>query len=89
MGQNNGITEAQAQTINYVGKDAYKLLYKYLKPRIEGLEEANRDIVSRLDVIESEAKNVIALTNEQLLAIIEDASSEVQEPVSINYLKNV
>ena len=87
MGQNNGITEAQAQTINYVGKDAYKLLYKYLKPRIEGLEEANRDIVSRLDVIESEAKNVIALTNEQLLAIIEDASSEVQEPVSINYLK--
>lgn len=89
MGQNNVITEAQAQTINYVGKDAYKLLYKYLKPRIEGLEEANRDIVSRLDVIESEAKNVIALTNEQLLAIIEDASSEVQEPVSINYLKNV
>ena len=89
MGQNNGITEAQAQTINYVGKDAYKLLYKYLKPRIEGLEEANRDIVSRLDVIESEAKNVIALTNEQLLAIIEDASSEVQEQVSINYLKNV
>ena len=89
MGQNNGITETQAQTINYVGKDAYKLLYKYLKPRIEGLEEANRDIVSRLDVIESEAKNVIALTNEQLLAIIEDASSEVQEPVSINYLKNV
>ena len=89
MGQNNGITEAQSQTINYVGKDAYKLLYKYLKPRIEGLEEANRDIVSRLDVIESEAKNVIALTNEQLLAIIEDASSVVQEPVSINYLKNV
>ena len=89
MGQNNGITESQAQTINYVGKDAYKLLYKYLKPRIEGLEEANRDIVSRLDVIESEAKNVIALTDEQLLAIIEDASSEVQEPVSINYLKNV
>ena len=87
MGQNNGITEAQAQTINYVGKDAYKLLYKYLKPRIEGLEEANRDVISRLDVIESEAKNVIALTNEQLLAIIEDASSEVQEPVSINYLK--
>ena len=89
MGQNNGITEAQAQTINYVGKDAYKLLYKYLKPRIEGLEEANRDIVSRLDVIESEAKNVIALTDEQLLAIIEDASSEMKEPVSINYLKNV
>lgn len=89
MGQNNGITEAQAQTINYVGKDAYKLLYKYLKPRIEGLEEANRDIVSRLDVIESEAKNVIALTDEQLLAIIEDASSEAKEPVSINYLKNV
>ena len=89
MGQNNGITEAQAQTINYVGKDAYKLLYKYLKPRIEGLEESNRDVISRLDVIESEAKNVIALTNEQLLAIIEDASSEVQEPVSINYLKNV
>ena len=89
MGQNNGITEAQAQTINYVGKDAYKLLYKYLKPRIEGLEEANRDIVSRLDVIESEAKNVIALTDEQLLAIIEDASSEVKEPVSINYTRNV
>lgn len=87
MVQTNDTTEAQAKTINYVGKDAYKLLYKYLKPRIEGIEEANRSIISRLDVIESEAKNVIALTDEQLLAIIEDASSDVQELVSINYLE--
>ena len=77
MGQNNGINEAQAQTINYVGKDAYKLLYKYLKPRIEGLEEANRDIVSRLDVIEEDLTNVVALTIEELQEIMQAASSSI------------
>lgn len=77
MGQNNDITEAQAQTINYVGEEAYKFLYKYLKPKIDGIEEANRDIVSRLDVIETEASNVIALTKEELQEIIQAASSSL------------
>ena len=77
MGQNNGITEAQAQTINYVGEEAYKFLYKYLKPRIDGIEEANLDIVSRLDVIEAEASNVVALTQEELQEIIQAASGSL------------
>ena len=85
MGQNNDITEAQAQTINYVGEEAYKFLYKYLKPRIDGIEEANRDIVSRLDVIEAEASNVIALTQEELQEIIQAASSSLS---ITDYTKN-
>ena len=87
MSQINYTTEAQIQKVNYVGKEAYKLLYKHLKPRIEGLEEANRSIISRLDVIESEAKNVIALTDEELLTIIEEESNKEKEPITINYLK--
>ena len=75
MGQNNDITEAQAQTINYVGEEAYKFLYKYLKPRIDGIEEENRDINSRMDEIEEDLANVVALTIEELQEIMQAASS--------------
>ena len=77
MGQNNDITEAQAQTINYVGEEAYKFLYKYLKPRIDGIEEENRDINSRLDEIEEDLANVVALTIEELQEIMQAASSSI------------
>lgn len=77
MGQNNDITEAQAQTINYVGEEAYKFLYKYLKPRIDGIEEENRDINSRLDEIEEDLTNVVALTIEELQEIMQTASSSI------------
>ena len=77
MGQNNDITEAQAQTINYVGEEAYKFLYKYLKPRIDGIEEENRDINSRLDEIEEDLTNVVALTIEELQEIMQAASSSI------------
>ena len=77
MGQNNDITEAQAQTINYVGEEAYKFLYKYLKPRIDGIEEENRDINSRLDEIEEDLTNVVALTIEELQKIMQAASSSI------------
>ena len=77
MGQNNGITEAQAQTINYVGEEAYKFLYKYLKPRIDGIEEENRDINSRMDEIEEDLANVVALTIEELQEIMQAASSSI------------
>ena len=77
MGQNNDITEAQAQTINYVGEEAYKFLYKYLKPRIDGIEEDNRDINSRLDEIEEDLTNVVALTIEELQEIMQAASSSI------------
>ena len=81
MGQNNDITEAQAQTINYVGEEAYKFLYKYLKPRIDGIEEENRDINSRLDEIEEDLANVVALTIEELQEIMQAASSSISIPV--------
>ena len=77
MGQNNDITEAQAQTINYVGEEAYKFLYKYLKPRIDGIEEENRDINSRLDEVEENLGNVVALTIEELQEIMQAASSSI------------
>lgn len=77
MGQNNDITEAQAQTINYVGEEAYKFLYKYLKPRIDGIEEENRDINSRMDEIEEDLANVVALTIEELQEIMQAASSSI------------
>ena len=80
MGQNNDITEAQAQTINYVGEEAYKFLYKYLKPRIDGIEEENRDINSRLDEIEEDLANVVALTIEELQEIMQAASSSISIP---------
>ena len=81
MGQNNDITEAQAQTINYVGEEAYKFLYKYLKPRIAGIEEENRGINSRLDEIEEDLANVVALTIEELQEIMQAASSSISIPV--------
>ena len=81
MGQNNDITEAQAQTINYVGEEAYKFLYKYLKPRIDGIEEENRDINSRMDEIEEDLANVVALTIEELQEIMQAASSSISIPV--------
>ena len=77
MGQNNDITEAQAQTINYVGEEAYKFLYKYLKPRIDGIEEENLGINSRLDEIEEDLANVVALTIEELKEIMQAASSSI------------
>ena len=77
MGQNNDITEAQSQTINYVGEEAYKFLYKYLKPRIDGIEEENRDINSRMDGIEEDLANVVALTIEELQEIMQAASSSI------------
>ena len=77
MGQNNDITEAQAQTINYVGEEAYKFLYKYLKPRIDGIEEENRDINSRMDEIEEDLANVVALTIDELQEIMQAASSSI------------
>ena len=80
MGQNNDITEAQAQTINYVGEEAYKFLYKYLKPRIDGIEEENRDINSRMDEIEEDLANVVALTIEELQEIMQAASSSISIP---------
>ena len=80
MGQNNDITETQSQTINYVGEEAYKFLYKYLKPRIDGIEEENRDINSRMDEIEEDLANVVALTIEELQEIMQAASSSISIP---------
>ena len=60
MEQNNNYTEEQVQTVNYVGEEAYKALYRRL----------TRGISSRLDVIEEEIKNAASLTDEQLQAVM-------------------
>ena len=79
----------QRSTINYVGADAFKALYRRIKRRIDSFAEEHSSILSRLDVIESEAKNVIALTDEELLALTEEARKENdgKEKVTIDYTK--
>ena len=70
-------TNTQAvRTINYVGEKAMKAMYKRLKRRIDSVSADHVSILSRLDVIESEATNVIALTDEELLSLIEEARKE-------------
>ena len=63
-------------TINYVGEAAMKAMYKRLKRRIDSVTSEHVSILSRLDVIEAEATNVIALTDYELLALIEEARKE-------------
>ena len=65
-----------ANTINYVGERAFNAMYKRMKRRIDGISADHGSILSRLDVIEAEATNVIALTDEELLALIEEARKE-------------
>ena len=79
----------QRSTINYVGADAFKAMYRRIKRRIDGVDEINNSILSRIDIIEAEAKNVIALTDDELLAITEEArkENEGQEKVAIDYTK--
>lgn len=83
----------QQNTINYVGANAFKALYKRIKRRIDSVEKLNISILSRIDVIEAEATNVIALTDEELFAIIEEAKKEEEgeqnqaENASIEYTK--
>lgn len=83
-------TNTQAvSTINYVGDTAMRAMYRRLKRRIDSISAEHGSILSRLDVIELEAKNVIALTDEELLAITEEArkENEGQEKVAIDYTK--
>ena len=83
-------TNTQAvSTINYVGECAMKAMYRRIKRRIDSVSAEHGSILSRLDVIESEAKNVIALTDEELLALTEEArkENEGKEKVTIDYTK--
>ena len=52
MEQNNNSNEEQVQTVNYVGEEAYKALYRRLNSVVGG------DITSRLDVIEKLIKGL-------------------------------
>ena len=83
-------TNTQAvSTINYISESAMKAMYRRLKRRIDSVSAEHSSILSRLDVIESEAKNVIALTDEELLALTEEArkENEGKEKVTIDYTK--
>lgn len=83
-------TNTQAvSTINYVGDAAMRAMYSRLKRRIDSVSAEHGSILSRLDVIEAEAKNVIALTDDELLAITEEArkEDEGQVKVAIDYTK--
>ena len=83
-------TNTQAvSTINYVGDTAMRAMYSRLKRRIDSVSAEHGSILSRLDVIEAEAKNVIALTDDELLAITEEArkEDEGQKKVAIDYTK--
>ena len=85
----NYTTTNPVNTINYIGEAAIKAMYKRLKHKINSFAEEHSSILSRLDIIEAEAKNVIALTDEELLAITEEArkENEGKERVTIDYTK--
>ena len=72
----NYIATNSVSTINYVGENAIKAMYRRIKRRIDSVDEKYSSILSRIDVIETEAKNVIALTDDELLALIEEARKE-------------
>ena len=78
------ISGASVQTTDYVGKSAYRAMYKRLKERIDGVASDNLSIIDRLDMIEAEATNVIALTNEELQEIMNEAA---KTPSLIDYTK--
>ena len=78
------ISGVDAKTTDYVGKSAYRAMYKRLKDRIDGVSVDNQSILDRLDVIEAEATNVIALSNEQLQEIMNEAA---KTPSLIDYTK--
>lgn len=80
------ISGASVQTNDYVGKSAYRAMYKRLKDRIDGVYVDNQAILDRLDVIETEATNVIALTNEELQEIMNEAA---KTPSLIDYTKTL
>ena len=61
-------------------------MYKRIKNRIDGVAGETQSILDRLDVIEAEATNVIALTNEQLQEIMNEAA---KTPASIDYTKTL
>ena len=80
-------TNTQAvSTINYVGDAAMKAMYRRIKRRIDSVSSEHVSILSRLDVIEAEATNVIALTNEQLQEIMNEAA---KTPETIDYTKTL
>ena len=61
-------------------------MYKRLKDRIDVVNMDNQSIIDRLDVIETEATNVIALTNEELQEIMQEAG---KTPSLIDYTKTL
>ena len=77
---------AAVQTTDYVGKSAYRAMYNRFKERIDGVSVDNQSIIDRLDVIEAEATNVIALTNEELQEIMNEAA---KTPSLIDYTKTL
>ena len=80
------ISGVDVKTTDYVGKSAYRAMYKRLKDRIDGVDVDNQSIIDRLDVIEAEATNVIALTNEELQEIMNEAA---KTPSLIDYTKTL
>lgn len=80
------ISGADVKTTDYVGKSAYRAMYRRLKDRIDDVAGDNQPILDRLDVIEAEATNVIALTNEELQEIMNEAA---KTPSLIDYTKTL
>lgn len=87
MAQIDYTTTSSVSTINYIGTSAFKAMYKRIKHRVDGIDAINRSIIARLDIIEEEATNVIALTNDELLDIVADAKQEESGEEAINYTK--
>ena len=96
MEQNNNSTEEQVQTVNYVGEEAYKALYRRLSTQIAGTKGDTEAIIANLGsmsvgdmtirdllgaILESEAENA-KKTDIGNLATHSDAE-EIKQTISV------
>lgn len=71
-----------ADTINYIGIDAAKEIYKRNKRRIDKLVQDQTEYESRLEAVEREATNVKRITENEVHTITGNI-----EVTSINYIR--
>ena len=82
MEQNNNSTEEQVQTVNYVGEEAYKALYRRLSTQIAGTKGDTEAIIANLG-----SMSVGDMTIRELLGAILESEEENAKKTDIGVLE--
>ena len=82
MEQNNNSTEEQVQTVNYVGEEAYKALYRRLSTQIAGTKGDTEAIIANLG-----SMSVGDMTIRELLKAVLDSEAENAKKADIGNLE--